>query len=215
MPDIRTTPTLDDFNRANEAPIQLPWARADNSWQLNNLQSFRFTGNVGDSVSYWTPLTLNGDMEVWGRTGPGVDLTEAWRIGLLTDVGGTSAVDGYLLLVVASGGVANWLLRRYLNFGNTLIGSVLNSYLPADDVYILMRTVGTHVEVWRSTNPGDPSAWTQMLDVVDNTYRTNLRLSLGISTDDAANPTWERFGGGASEEFIPQFYRRPWIYRQS
>lgn len=212
MPDIRQTPKLDDFQRANEYPLSFDgrWSNADPGlWPTNlHVESFRCEGDPGDSVSYWTPTTINGDSEAWGRTGPGVDLTEAWRIGLMTDVGGSSVIDGYQLLVIADGGAASWIIREYTNGSFSNIAVAASQPEPNDDAYVLLRIDGDEVEAWfSSTNP--PTTWTQILGVTDTTYRSNLRVVIGISSDDGANPTWEEVGGGHLEgDFVPQIWRK-------
>lgn len=212
MADIRRTPVIDDFERADEFPLASPWLLADNSWGTGNLDTGNYQGSPGDSVYYYSTLgPFDDDMEVWGAGGAGIDDTEAWRLALLKDVGGTNAVDGYLLLIVASGGGANWQIRKYTNWsGVSTLASVSGSLIDAgggSPEYALLRINGDDIEAWYCS---DVTSWTLVASATDTTYRTDLYLSMGISTDDGGNPSWQAIGGGAIPPWVPEFIRRPW-----
>jgi RHS repeat-associated protein len=205
LADIRTTSALDNFNRANETPIGSSngaWAQPDTgTWPFAaRLVSSRFwpaTGVGGKtSVAYWTAQSFSGDMEVWASPQGAADTSEGWRIGLLTDVGVSGQVDGYLLMITnASGSGGNWQIRRYLNGVATQLVSQNNLGLPSNKI-VLFRRVGSALQAWESADGG--ANWTLKLSVSDGTYTTGLRLALAIDSDDGTGPVWDDFGGGGS-----------------
>lgn len=213
MPDIRTTPQLDNFVYGPQNPLTGSpagnWAKADSVvWPQDMfIDAFdRAGGSPGNAVYYWTPRTWSGDVEVWGRTGPGADLTEAWRLVLAAAVG---TISGYSLRIISDGGAANWDLGRFDSRTPVALDSAPADYHPSDDTYVMLRRHGDEVEVWYvQSDPTD--TWTQIMGATDTTYTTDLSVAMGISSDDGGNPTWEGIGGGGGRSGppIPQYIRR-------
>lgn len=204
MPDP-VSPLLDDFDRANEDPLSGGgnWALVDNVYQpmrlLNNEATRRVNSN---SFSYWTPQSFDGDCEVWGqKNDPGFSTIEFIRCGLLRDLGGTGAFDGYQL-IGGYGGHGYWL-RRYTNGGFVdLAAPTPGGGIPA---YIMLKRNGNDVEAWYSyTNA--PGSWLLAVAVTDTTYMTGLHPAIGSTSNivsSAAMPAWLWVGGGIEVPAAP------------
>lgn len=214
MADIRQSTTIkDDFNRADENPVALPWAQTNTDAAAGPCkiasQYLRGTKTASDpSTAYWTLDSWSGnDAEVWATAMGDAPLTESYRIGLMTDVGlGSGAVDGYLCLPSNAVGPDVWALRKYTN-GGFSTPAIPQHVLPdPNGVHrVLMRCNGGDVEVWMS-EVADPDTWELIVSISDSTYRTNLYAVLGTT---GTAPGWDDFGGGPlANPFRPQFYRR-------
>ena len=210
MADIRqTTVILDDFNRADESIIQSPWQLAYTSFGASPAQLFTnaLRGRVFPptaSVSYWSTESYNGDgAEVWATAVGSAPQAEGWRMGLMSDVGGTS-IDGYQCLMHNGIGPDTWGIRKYTNATFFTLASVQHA-LPIGQVEIcLMRCKGAQVEVWSSVDAG--ANWTLIVSATDSTYRTNLYAVLG-TTGKATG--WDNFGAGSTQNpWVPQYIRR-------
>ena len=204
MPDIRRAGLVDDFERPDENPAAFPWTHGGFNPGNMRIESGVFKPDNTDCTWYYDDPTkvFNADCEIWGMTHDVADLTEAWRIGLLDDSG-----NGYLVVVIAGIGTGNWQLREYT--GGTFVQIDLQSeqFIPHAGNMIMMRIVDDHVETWYGLEPTFDS-WTKVNDVVDTTWRNNLRPWLGASSDDGTGPNWEEFGAGQLRK-LPQIYRRP------
>lgn len=208
MADIRyNTEFLDDFQRANEIPIQYPWVYEGFSATTASLVNNAFQGGAGDTQYRWEGLNAGpyntGDdpLEVWGQPGPGCDLTEALRIGFFTSSG-----TGYMLIIINGLGTAVWDIRHYTG-GFSVIDSVAHEFpfgFPND--LVLVRIEGGLLTTWYSVDNGDN--WEGPINSV-GASGSGLYMFLGTSTDDGANPSWKGFGGGTLIDEIPQIYRRP------
>lgn len=221
MADIRQNPTfLDDFNRANESPLSGGgnWARLDSVWSDDmDLVSNQATHGAGKtfSFSYWTPESWNGsEAEAWGYATGGGANGMAWDIGIHSNVGGSNAVDGYMLtLAISAGNDTDLVLYEAANGVYTeLTRDTTPTYLPNGDgangdYYLLIRRNGNDVEGWGSA---DGVTWTLGVSATDTTYTTGLFAGIGCADNGGFQTVkWRDFGGGPAEEFIPQIYRRP------
>lgn len=217
MADIRKrTGVLDDFNRADEAPLSGGgnWARSDLSTfgaleLLSNQVSHPAAGVSGDS--YWTPTTYDGDdAEVWAQgsfTAAAAGLAVA--VGLWVGVGGSGTVDGYRLRIETTSTGRTMVLYEFLNGSGSERDS--DSLSAFSNQYILLRRNGNDVEGWLA-DAGDLNTWTQHVGVTDTTYMTGFSLAAGIR-DNGGNQRAriDNFGGGPSvSNGRPQFMRRPW-----
>lgn len=205
MADIRKSGVLDDFQRADVNPIDGNWAKVDPGYSTLRIDSGRAEGNAGDSMYYWTDSgPFAGDCEVWGIPGPGSDLTEAWRLGLLKDVGGAGTQDGYQQLLITGVGGIDWALRKYTNGGWETVVSVSPGISGA---YQLLRRLDGFIEGWGSA---DGETWTMAYSYEDTQYASaSFYLCMGISSDDGGNPSWEGIGGGGIfSGWLPQQIRR-------
>jgi len=200
--DIRTTPLLDDFDRANENPLSGGgnWAKADASSQGIQLLNNKVTLAAGGLARYeWTPAAVDGDVEVWARyAGAGMDDGAAAELVIVTDVGGSNQVDGYALRAVNTFGGAGWQIRRLQNWSATVIASAPFGPGGISDAgqLVLFRRSGTALEGWRSLDGG--ATWAREITVTDATYTANLHVGLGFSIALASSPSWDDFGGGAT-----------------
>lgn len=208
MPDIRTAAQLDDFARAPENPLQYPWVKADATpWAVNMFldSSSRIIGVAGDSMYAYTGASATGDMEVWGIPIVSADITEAWRMALLKDVGSSGAADGYAMRLAYLIGDEQLTINRVSNGGQTTIANVNVAGVDNPPAYMMLRLIGSAVEAWF----GDASHnWTLMTSATDSTYRDDLHGCLGCASDDGTGPGWDAFGATTEDDLV-QIYRRP------
>lgn len=202
MPDIRTTPQLDNFIRPNEDPLSGggKWGQVDQTLygrQLRN-DSNQARGNVAIGLawlSYYIPLTLDDDMQIWGSISSQPPNGDSYFQLLWDPVGGDNqSISGY--------GVA-WqqqnadcfceLVRRDANVPTDIATDTRATYL-APGTLLLLQIEGTHVQTAFSTDGG--SNWTTVCDVVDTTYRTDLHPILGIGGDFNGGMGWTSYGSG-------------------
>jgi hypothetical protein len=211
MPDIRTTPIVDTFDY-DEAPISnggkwVKWGTGLAESVSTPPGTFNPLGS-GDSLYYWNPISVDGDMEVWGRLYGAADVSEGWRIGMVTTGGLSGGGTGYqLLLTRAIGNLTQYWLRKYTGGGGftTLeIGSGAPTF-PGE--YCLFRRRGSVLEGWKSSDDG--STWTMFVSYSDGTYMTGMHPAIGMSSDDGTQESWQSFGSGIRKPWIPQIYRRP------
>ncbi|HVE35373.1 MAG TPA: hypothetical protein VNC18_17540 [Gemmatimonadaceae bacterium] len=202
MADIRTTPELTLFPQANENPLSGggDWAQVDSVDYPLQLQCVNHQAQ-GDDVffrdvfsSRWTPLSLTGDIQVWGLATANIDVNQSYSLRLFANTGGAGGVlDGYIVNFTAGSPVHGALLFRMDNGTATQIDVAGSSQFIAADTLFLLQTVGTHVQTYYSHDAGQN--WTLLNDVVDNTYRSNLALVL-VTINSTSFPHWGQFGGG-------------------
>jgi hypothetical protein len=204
MPDIRAHPEfLDDFQRPDEDPIEPPWIQtpgatstATHFLENGRMEShgdgqYRYTGAGGGPFDAST-----ASIEVWGLAGPGIDLTEAWRIGFLT-----SDCSGYMCLINNNIGDNVWQIRSYSGGNFTVINEAYFEEFPG---YVLVRIGEGVLESYYSA---DAQTWI-LINSAALGITSGLYLMLGVSSDDSGNPSWEGFGGGIIERWLPSFLRR-------
>ena len=126
LADIRTTPLLDDFDRPKENPLWGggSWAKADASSNLIQLVDNQVTLPSQTSIVslyQWVPQSLDGDVEVWATFKGGLDDGAAADLGIVTEVGGTNEMDGYVLRAVNTFGFAGWQIRKRTNWGGVQV----------------------------------------------------------------------------------------------
>lgn len=204
MADIRTTGVYDDFQRPNETPIAPPWLYAGFSATTVNLVSQRFQGGPGDTQYIYQgegsgPFDVSQeDIEVWGKPGPGADLTEALRIGWFTTGGA-----GIMLIIINGLGPVVWNIRSYP--GAVTVQSVEHPFpLGSPNDIVLMQAFGGVLNTYVSHDDG--ANFIGPINTI-GVSGSGLYPMLGTSSDDGGNPSWIAFGG--LEEDMPQIYRRP------
>lgn len=213
-----TTPTLDDFNRADENPLSGggnwagpvgggTWIWADGlvphqvRLQAIHARNQSVSNNAG---SYWVAQFPAGDVEVWGVVEGNVGSSEDIGIFLhLTDPA-TTSIDGYLASFVDRGALTDGAdLWRFDNGSTgTMLASNYDDHMPGSGDIILFRRVGNDLEIWL----GEGGVWTNKITDTDSTYTGAGHAALYIGTDDAS---FVGFGGGApiDVEFVPQVMR--------
>lgn len=209
MADIRqNTKVRDDFNRANENPVQAPWAQANSGvWGPMSIAGNRLIGTQTPptaSGAYWSTEAWTGDKaEVWATAAGAVGNNEDWRLGLMRN-DGVGVRDGYTFHYGQSAGNNFWQIRRYddgsltsIAFDNTPTEVLSEGHMA------LVRRNGNDIEGWHSTDSG--ANWTLILAATDTAYTTDLYAMLGAGGNVMG---WDDFGGGPLT-FIPQIYRRP------
>ncbi|MGH3078100.1 MAG: DUF6531 domain-containing protein [Gaiellaceae bacterium] len=201
LADIRTTPLLDDFDRPNESTLSGGgnWAKADTSSNVIQLLNNQVTLPSQTSITslyHWAPQTLDGDVEVWATFKGALDDGAAADLGIVTEVGGTNQMDGYVLRAVNTFGFAGWQIRKRTNWGGVQVlaqagfvgGGVATGHI------VLLRRQGNALQGWRSKDGG--ATWTLEVSASDSTYTADLRIGLGLSVAVATSPAWDDFGGG-------------------
>jgi len=205
MADIRLDPNfIDDFERANENPVQPPWELFDAPFipmQLDNgvINGTSFNPS-NSSQQYYGALPLTGDIiEAWGESFGNANTQDAYRLGLLD-----GSNSGYLCYMPNNPGDDEWIIRKYTNgtFSILAQGTPPQSAPSLGDL-VLMQTDATSVYCYYSTDNG--ANWTLMVTGVDADYRTDMYITLGANGEA---PGWE-MAGGADETELSQIYRRP------
>ena len=199
--DIRTTPLLDDFDRPDENPLSGSgsWAKADassNVIQLVNNQVRLPSQTSILSLYQWAPESLDGDVEVWATLGGALDDGAAADLGIVTEVGGTNQMDGYVLRAVNTFGFAGWQIRKRTNWGGVQVlaqagfsgGGASTGHL------VLFRREGNALQGWRSKDGG--ATWALEISATDSTHTAGFHIGLGFSVAVATSPSWDDFGGG-------------------
>lgn len=205
MADIRATGQLDDFNRPNEAVIQLPWlvgfATTDPELYNKTLHGTAFPPVSCEAV--WGASAYSRNCETWGRMSGSAAEVDGWRLGMFTVASviqaqlGAGGIDGYECLPHNPIGGPSWILRRYDNGSIHSFGGTSGVGLGG---LALMRLVGTQYQVWRSTDNG--ANWTNVWDIADSTYTGPFYFMYGTTGVDTG---WSGVGGGAIKR--TQIYR--------
>ena len=204
MTDIRTTPELDNFGRADENPLSDGgrWAQVSTPGYGPQLQVVSHEaigqGTSGLTVysNYWTPAAFSGDVEVWGLCAGFCDLNDSYSLALWTGVGGAdSDISGYVVNWSTSFGSSVYLYRQDSGV-NTLLDAPGTIPFPVAGDYVLLRTNGTSVETYQSLDGA--ATWQLKATAVDNTYRTNLSLTPRILSHASSSPGYAGVGGGGS-----------------
>jgi YD repeat-containing protein len=193
LADIRTTPPLDNFNRANENPIAAPWVPRVAGGARGRLFNQQLI-NVNTSTFIDVYTAAPNSTEVWAQTAGNLDQQEFWYIALLANPNGSGVLDGYAAQYVDPTNLPpRWNLLRYDNgvLSQPLATAQVTASLPS---YFLLRREGGDVVIYRSGDSG--ANWTQDLRHADATYTTGLYPGLGIGTIDATGPSWDNLGGG-------------------
>jgi hypothetical protein len=215
-----TTPTLDDFNRADENPLSQSgaWsstALGGGSWAgiwggttatlrlVSNLAGNQ--GGTGQSASFRTATIPAGDAQVWGIQSGATGSAEAMGLCLHLQDAGASGVDGYIARSVDVAGFPDVAdIWRITNGTPTRIKLVQADHTHQGGRYLLFQRVGDDLELWLLPPGGDPDTdWELLADVADTIY-TGGHLGLYCQTDDAS---WSGFGGGGPISFRPQVMR--------
>jgi len=213
MADIRTTPQLDNFFGSNEDPLSHGglWAQLDATGAPHQLQRLNNAGRGKVAfpqlfwASYWTPSTFTGDIQMWGALDEALSNTDWCGQGMLTNLGGSGNVpNGYIAYTVNSGGASRSEIYRYdASWNGTLLNATADqaNYSHKNTLF-LFQTVGTHLEYYYSNDGG--ATWTQLDDIVDNTYRTSLYLNISLVGMIGNETGWISFGGGTPGAFTTQ-----------
>lgn len=211
MPDIRRTGLIDDFERPDENPIQLPWLDASNSVSAGQLRVGNYQGvGAGGCRAFWTPRSFSGDVECWAMAVGSPGLGFGWRLGLMFNPDPSLPTNGYEVLP-HNNGPLNWALRTIVNGGTAAQWTAsqvdVGTGMSQGDL-LLIRTRGTQVQVFHSGDDGDN--WIPIFDVTDQTYRSGLYLAVGTTGNETG---WSAVGGGVlGPPLIPQMIR-PWDRR--
>lgn len=222
---VPTTGILDDFERANEDPLD------NGTWDLIvpggiNMRTAstqpsgyaaqnQASGGSQTTRFYWSAQSFGSTQEVHVKLSGGADgdpqlaLGENYRLMIcLQDVGGSNW-DGYQLVIASETGDDHWYIRRVTNGATAAETSVVQ-----DAVYwkrVLFKTDGSTVEGWGSND--DWASSTLVISRSDSTY-TSGYIGMGIqSNTTATQPQFDEYGGGDPVEFIPQIYRRTFSSR--
>lgn len=204
MADVRyTTAIIDDFNRPDENPIQLPWkrdwaSRIDMELNNNAVGSPNPSPSSGASA-YWSTQNFSGDdIEAWSTTAGNANIQDSFQIGLWT----SGTPSGYELHIPNPVGADTWQLWRYVAGVTNQLASVLHA-APAVGTMVRINTNATHLQAWESLDAG--ANWTLIVQVATTQFRSNLYIMLGAR---GGGPGWDNVGGGVPTTFMGQYYRR-------
>jgi len=212
MADIRVSPAvIDDFERADENPIALPWTK---NWSAGGTIACELSSGIlhspainpatsGQSFYSAESYTQDGGsiVEAWGLASGQIPQAESTRFGLCDDAAG---MNGYICRCENPVGDNPWTIRKYVNGTASEIAQNSNFTLPEAGDYCLMQLTDTAVNCYYAQN-GDTENWTLVVSAADTTFRSNLFLHFG---GNGSNPGWEAVGGGKELE-LSQIYRRP------
>jgi titin len=176
---LEPLPTVDAFNRPNERPLSDGgrWGDGINGAGERSLKvaSNQLASDRTTTATAWRKdRTYGPDVETWVtvRTMPG---NGNWlRLYVRLQQPGSSAHDGYMLVVTQASGVDQWSLERVTNYTWTNIAA--GSADVAVGNRVLLRAVGTTVEAWIHTGAG----WSRILRASDATYTGAGYVGVGL-----------------------------------
>lgn len=229
MPDIRITPTLDDFKRVTLP--EFPLSHGGDFAQTDTIQFAPMQVKVGTGIqgiathpnstqwppsgrrfasSYWVhPFsTINGDVEVWGEPIGGNASGIAWSLGLFQDPGGANTIDGYFFRQEVTSGGGATRLYKYTNGSRVVIGGGSSGFTGAFPNYGLLMRITPAGAITCYISKNATSLWTLKISVTDTTYTGTFYLALGVTDNSSATlPGWYKFGGGQPVQARSQIYR--------
>ena len=208
--EMRNTGQLDDFERANENPVQPPWYIVPGNFNMK-IDAGTLDGTEFPPVpalAYYAGREFYGQtVETWGIMAGDAAETDGWRFGMYTvdSLLHTGLPNGYQCLPHNSIGAWTWTLRRYDNGNPTAIDSGPEGTMGNTDI-VLMRRVGTNIEVWHWRPSTD--VWVLRHDVADTTYTIGpfyfIYGATGVETG------WQGIGGGVkNRQHIYRWLRAP------
>jgi hypothetical protein len=205
MADIRYTAQIDDFERADENPIDPPWVR---NW-TSGINCKLGSGAIGSTSvnpaqsaqSFWETESWTGnEIEAWAEFSGSVEQADSSRMGLADDAAG---MNGYILRCENPVGTDEWVIRKYTG-GSASEISAANHTPPVDGSLVCMQLTATLVNCYYSTDAG--ANWTLVVSAADSAYRSGLFVHLGAN---GGEPGWEAVGAGVPSQNRTQIYR--WI----
>lgn len=192
-----TTSVLDDFNRADESPL-------DNStWAgpiINGGAELKLVSNQVESVtvesrgsSYWT-TSFDADQEVYVDV---VAVDQVMSLYARTVDPGATTRDGYQVVITSLTGPDNIVINRIDDESDTQLGASLSSNLSANDAIGLECQVSTISCYTRISG-----VWGLVGSRTDSTYTSGGVIGID-SSSFSSGARIDNFGGGnlvASED---------------
>ena len=192
-----TTSVLDDFNRANESPVNTNWAAipdiADGEMNLNT-NAVR-AAEASTSMSHWSAASFGPDMEVFITVVVWEDANGSNHfLHVRLDPSGTTGIDGYQMATTKRSGQDDQIeIVRLDADTETILGSVFDVGGELDDgIDIGLEVIGTTIAVYRDTGGG----WSQDFSREDSTYdgtSPHVRIAMGMEDESGS---MDDFGGG-------------------
>lgn len=205
MADIRTTPQIDAFNRADENPLSAgglygPLFGSTTAQQMQNASNqAKGTVTSGTRFCYscYLPATIDGDFELWGDVAGFADNINAWTLSVFNTIDG--AADHFNGYVAAwyKNIPDEWFIDRYDDAVATRIATWAGDTVVAQTQF-LFRSDGNELHMYRSADGG--ATWPQHETVTDGTYRTGLHLTIGMRGQSNNAPKWDGWGGGVANQ---------------
>jgi len=201
MPFI-TTPTIDNFNRTNESPLNV--ATFGQQWSTKRIVDATSTnllkvvtnqcGGIGSSAQnqQYVTGTIGPDCECY-VTIP--TLTAAGdQVALFARIisPGTTNASGYKVVVTAS--TSSWILARIDTAVNTTIASASQAFSAGDAFGI--SCIGSTITGYYKAAAG---LWKSILSATDTTYGAKGVIGMQIDKTTARADT---FGGGERNSFF-------------
>jgi fibronectin type 3 domain-containing protein len=169
---------LDTFNRANENPLSDSgnWSTNLNGGLENGLHvnANQLACSATSTCTGWRKTQYGPDAEAWARVATLPGTGNAIRLYVRVQSPGTSAYDGYMLLVSQQAGTDQATIYRITNSGLTALLTVPQELTAGDTV--LLRAKGSALEAWRY----DGAAWSRFGLVQDATYAGAGFTGIGI-----------------------------------
>lgn len=205
-----TTPTLDNFNRADEDPLS-----QDGNWDPTPVSggalwtdTLQLASNVAQghgsalNGSWRVATTPSGDCQVWGRWKFSVGNAEGTGLFMNLQSPASSSFQGYRARYTnPSAGNNIFAIHKHTAGGaGTVIGTTTSAITLGDGDYFLLEKIGSTLSLYQSE---DGVSFTFMCSASDSAY-TGGHLGLWTDTDDGG---WQGFGGTTSLDSSPQVMR--------
>ena len=206
MADIRTTPQLDNFIRADENPLSGGgiWGDLDTVNPGSNLRNENNAARGFLSIPdrfwcrYWTAGSFSGDIELWVQIDSELTGGDWAGLGLLTLAGQNGANHRGYIAYIQDNNLSDIVsIYRYDTWDSGILvgGNTISAFQVANTLF-LFRTSGTHVQSYYSNDAG--ANWTSLIDAVDNTYRNSLYMVPAFVGMFGGLTGYIGFGGGAA-----------------
>jgi hypothetical protein len=181
------TPLLDDFNRANENPLNASavWSNQNLNQQTGGCQllSNQLAPIAATGESRCTIIDFPRDVEFWVTVATFTSQIDLAYRGISLGAGNW---NGYLFEVFGG----NWQFYRIDGGSATAVGAGFGSS-PASGDRALVRAYGSTHELWTQTAGG---AWVLGATRTEATYLTAGRVELGFGSNTTGR--FDDFGGG-------------------
>jgi fibronectin type 3 domain-containing protein len=172
-------PTLDSFDRANESPLSFGgrWGNGivGSAERSLKVASNRLAGTKSSTTTaWWTPQQHGPDTESWATVTTLPGSGNGFRLYVRVQSPGSSAADGYFLLVTQASGADTFTLYRMTNAALTVLATGSREIAAGD--LLLVRAQGSSLEGWVRSG----GVWTRVVRATDSTYPGAGHVGVGI-----------------------------------
>lgn len=187
---VLLTPVIDDFNRANQDPIGVPWIpEIQEGTGVAAIISSTMGTNAGGGGTAYYQLPCPQNQEAWATitTLPAND-DGGISIYARLNQAQTPGIDAYRVIFRIASGVKEMLIFRQDNGSSNFLNSASPVTFNAGDAFAI-SAVGSDITGWTKASGG---SWTQIVTASDTTYPTSGFLAVGFSFTTRIDD----FGGG-------------------